>query len=298
MAMNSQKHLLEVIIASPIFRQYQRAFGLATGLPLALRAAESWQPALHKTPQENPFCAMIASQSSTCAGCLRAQDALCRSAQSEPQSVVCPFGLTEMAVPVRLGHETVGFLVSGQVFRRPPGKADTERALNRMEELGMKVDREKARAALLETRVVTGRVLESVQRLLSIFAEHLSLVANQLAVQEASAEPPVVTRVREFVRDHQDEDISLAEAARAAHTSTFYLCKVFKKATGMCFTEFVSRSRIEKARQLLLQRDLRISEIAYQVGFQSLTHFNRVFRKLVGESPTEYREALPLAKAA
>ena len=50
----------------------------------------------------------------------------------------------------------------------------------------------------------------------------------------------------------------------------------------MCFTEFLSRTRVESAKKLLLRPNLRISEIAYEVGFQSLTHFNRVFRKLVG----------------
>ncbi|MCI0744843.1 MAG: AraC family transcriptional regulator, partial [Verrucomicrobia subdivision 3 bacterium] len=64
---------------------------------------------------------------------------------------------------------------------------------------------------------------------------------------------------------------------------------------GVNFTEYVSRVRIEKARNLLLNPNLRISEIAYEVGFQSLTHFNRVFKKLLGQSPTEFRARLKVA---
>jgi AraC-like DNA-binding protein len=79
---------------------------------------------------------------------------------------------------------------------------------------------------------------------------------------------------------------SLGQVARAVNTSTFYFCKMFKKATGLNFTEYLSRVRIEKAETLLLNPNLRVSEIAYDVGFQSLTHFNRVFRKVVGLSPT------------
>ena len=55
---------------------------------------------------------------------------------------------------------------------------------------------------------------------------------------------------------------------------------------------YVSRVRVEKAKNLLLNPNARVSEVAYEVGFQSLTHFNRVFRKIVGESPTEYRKRL------
>jgi AraC-like DNA-binding protein len=77
------------------------------------------------------------------------------------------------------------------------------------------------------------------------------------------------------------------------NTSTFYFCKLFKKATGLNFTEYVSRVRLEKAKNLLLNPNARVSEIAYSVGFQSLTHFNRVFRKFEGQSPTAYRDRLP-----
>jgi AraC-like DNA-binding protein len=86
--------------------------------------------------------------------------------------------------------------------------------------------------------------------------------------------------------------------AKAAHMSTFYFCKQFKKATGVTFTNYLNRVRVEKAKEMLLNPHARVSEVAFDVGFQSLTHFNRVFRNLTGESPTAYRETLPLAHAA
>jgi len=77
------------------------------------------------------------------------------------------------------------------------------------------------------------------------------------------------------------------------NTSVFYFCKQFRKATGLSFTEFVSRTRIEKAKNLLLNPNLHITEIAYAIGFQSLTQFNRTFKKIMGQSPTDYRGNLP-----
>jgi AraC-like DNA-binding protein len=67
---------------------------------------------------------------------------------------------------------------------------------------------------------------------------------------------------------------------------------MFKKFTGLNFTEYLSRVRIENSRNLLLNPNLRISEIAYEAGFQSLTHFNRVFKRIVGQSPTGFRNHL------
>jgi AraC-like DNA-binding protein len=74
------------------------------------------------------------------------------------------------------------------------------------------------------------------------------------------------------------------------HVSTFYFCKLFRKTTGLTFTDYLGRVRVEKAKNLLLNPHLRVSEIAYTVGFQSLTHFNRIFRKTTGEAPTAFRD--------
>ena len=68
---------------------------------------------------------------------------------------------------------------------------------------------------------------------------------------------------------------------------------MFKTATGINFTEYLARVRVEKAKNLLLNPNHRISEVAFASGFQSLSHFNRVFRRIAGESPTRYRDKLP-----
>jgi AraC-like DNA-binding protein len=132
-----------------------------------------------------------------------------------------------------------------------------------------------------------------VIKLLSIFAQHLSMVSNQVLVHQEHSEPPVITRAKEYILEHQGEELSLSQVARAVNTSTFYFCKLFKRVTGINFTDYLSRVRIEKAKNLLLNPSLRISEIAFEVGFQSLTHFNRVFKRISGLSPTEYRAQLP-----
>jgi YesN/AraC family two-component response regulator len=75
----------------------------------------------------------------------------------------------------------------------------------------------------------------------------------------------------------------LASVAKAVKTSTFYFCKLFKCATGLTFTDYLARVRIEKAKTLLLDLNRRVSEVTYEFGFQSLTHFKRVFRKIVGQ---------------
>jgi len=140
--------------------------------------------------------------------------------------------------------------------------------------------------------VLTKKQYRSMLRLLEIFARHLSILSNQIAVASSAAEPVAVARAKQFIAQNQDGAICLATVAKAVNTSTFYFCKLFKRATGLTFTDYLARVRIEKAKTLLLDRSRRVSEVAYDVGFQSLTHFNRVFRKIVRESPSSYRRSV------
>src|SRR5580700_6760908 len=127
-------------------------------------------------------------------------------------------------------------------------------------------------------------------RLLEIFAQHLSVFANQIMIHQRTAEPPMISRAKSYITAHQADTISLEEISRVLNVSTFYFCKMFKKATGLTFTDYLGRVRVEKAKILLLNPHLRVSEIAYTVGFESLSHFNRVFRNLTGESPSHFRD--------
>ena len=111
-------------------------------------------------------------------------------------------------------------------------------------------------------------------------------------IQRATAEPVLIARAKEFIQERHADNLRLAMVARAVSTSPFYFCKIFKKMTGTNFTDYLSSVRIEKAKNLLLNPDVQVSEIAFAVGFQSLTHFNRVFKRIVGMPPSQYRAQL------
>ena len=290
---SAAKLLVDKLNTSQIFQDYEDAFSTATGMPVSFRPTETWQLAHHRSKTQNPFCMLMAESSRACAACLEVQQRLNDQAQHEPATVACFAGLCDTAVPVRSGDKLFGFLQTGQVMTKPPTKKQFDRAAQQLIAWGLKVDLGKVEEAYFQTKVLKPKQYDALVKLLTIFAGHLAMVANQIVVQQQNAEPPMITRAKEFIKANQSEDISLGDVAKAVNTSTFYFCKMFKKATGLNFTDYLSRIRIEKAKNLLLNPNLRISEIAYEVGFQSLTHFNRVFRKLAGQSPTEYRQKLP-----
>jgi Bacterial regulatory helix-turn-helix proteins, AraC family. len=92
-----------------------------------------------------------------------------------------------------------------------------------------------------------------------------------------------------YVEENYYRNIGLEEIARVANYSPYHFTRFFKESTGMTFNDYLNSFRIKKVERLLLDMDLTITEVAYKAGFNSIKTFNRVFKKLKGCSPSEYR---------
>jgi AraC-like DNA-binding protein len=293
---NSDKKLLETLTRSKIYRQYERTFSEATGLPLALRPVESFGLPFQGKKNENGFCAFIARKGS-CTLCLQTQERCSLNLGEDARSLQCAFGLTETTAPVRLGQRVIGFLCTGQVFTRTPKMATFRKSFRRL--FGKNTATQKKALDLWQkTPLVAPSKYEATVQLLNFFAKQLSTLSNQIVLEQENAEPPIIARARQFIAQNKSEALSLGAVAKAAGASVFHFCKIFRKATGLKFTDYVARVRLEDAKARLVNPNLRISEVAYDVGFQSLTQFNRTFQRIFGQSPTQYRTQLRVSRGA
>lgn len=100
---------------------------------------------------------------------------------------------------------------------------------------------------------------------------------------------PIVETVKDYVRSHIEDEMSLKTLAQKYHVNAAYLGQVFKKATGGIFSAYLARVRIERAKELLTETDCRISEIARMVGYTNNSYFSNQFKSLTGCYPMEYR---------
>ena len=277
---------------SQIYRDYERAFRETTGLPLALRPLEAFDLPHRGDPNENPFCALMGRANTSCSACLQLQKKVQEESTERPSTMRCFAGMCDSAVPVKVGTNLVAYLQTGQIMLKAPNKAGFTKAARVLMEFGHEVDLTRLEDAYFQSRVVTKRQYESILRLIAIFAQHLSSLSNQLMMREDTAESPAIARARAFIAERFSEDISLTVAARAVNMSAYYFCKSFRRSTGLTFTDYLARVRVEKVKSLLINPHMRVSEAAYEAGFQSLSQFNRVFRRIAGEAPSSYRARL------
>lgn len=280
--------MLEGLRRSALFTSYQKAFTDATGLGLVLLTC----PEIERHPcrpsdSHNRFCGILNSSNHLCDSCQsNCWQEKVKGNRYSHWEATCFSGMKITAIPLVVGETKIGYLRAAPTMEKKPSLKGLA---------SLKLDegaREKIEEAYLEIEVVDGGKYTSMLTLLSVFAIQLSEMANRIALEQQQAEPKVIMLAKRFINKHLDEKLTLDRVSQVAGVSSFYFCKLFKQTTGLSFTEYINRRRVEWAKRKLLAPDTRVTEVAFDVGYMSLSQFNRSFLKYAGESPTRYRERI------
>jgi YesN/AraC family two-component response regulator len=122
-----------------------------------------------------------------------------------------------------------------------------------------------------------------------------ALVRSLRPPNEAEAMHEGIRRALAFIREHFSEHLTLSQVAGEARLSKFHFCRLFQQQAGYPFRRYLQEVRIDRAKALLGSGQLTVTEVAYETGFNDLSHFDRVFSRIVGVSPTGYRRAVRAA---
>lgn len=208
---------------------------------------------------------------------------------SEPVRFRCPAGLLKIIVPVFLGGAHVGNLLAGPFSEQPLGRETLHRLEGRLRQWGLEAHLAGLRASWRYSPLLSSERARSAATLLEMFAHYLSERGSELLTHAPEKSAPLLRKIEAYLAENRNGSISTKEIARRLRLSPCYFCKLFKKQTGWTFSAYRQRERVEKAKQLLLDPSRRVSEVAFEAGFGSIPYFNRVFRRLVGCSPSQYR---------
>jgi len=222
-----------------------------------------------------PACAEREGSIAKCHICAQFQQKLCAAATEAegPVTEVCPFGLTETAVALRVGGESYGFLQTGfvRVEGTPPSQTQEE-------------------TPPPPAGVVPACRYEAAVDLLARAVPQVAQGARQIVTEGGPPPmPPPVAQACAWVQEHANEEVSMTAAAKIAGVSPLHFCKIFRRHTGLRFTEYVQRVRVRQARALLAQEKHKIAEVALACGFGSVSQFNRVFLRHCRQTPRGFQ---------
>jgi two-component system response regulator YesN len=117
----------------------------------------------------------------------------------------------------------------------------------------------------------------------------------EVIITRQSRENTSMNNIIKYIEQHYHDELSLQEVATKFFVSREYVSRRFKQEYGINFTDYIGKYRIEKAKLLMQNQYLKLSQIAEMVGFHDVKYFSKVFKKQEGLSPKEYRLTLPEA---
>lgn len=144
------------------------------------------------------------------------------------------------------------------------------------------------------TRLFANEAAETLERratdsVMDMMRWQIYLITQTIdSVAQIRQSDSVVNRAKAFIHDHYRENISRTEIAASMYLAPEYMAKLFKKETGISLKQYLSDYRIRAAKELLARPDVRISDVAQEVGFDNFSYFSTVFRKAVGMTPNEW----------
>lgn len=286
--------LVRKLVDSSIFRDYQQAFTNATGLSFWLQPLNPAHTLHVNAGCQSPLYALLAANKSIRTELFQFQNALHLKASNGPATMRSRYGINESAIPVKLGDRLIGYLHTGQVLLRRPTRFQVRKALRELRDSGIVTQAKSFADIYNRTPVVPRHVYDGIIFLLEFFASQLGRLASQIMLQETNPLPPHIARARTFIAEHYDQVIRLKNLANYVGISPFAFCREFKRATTVTFKDYVARLRVEKVKGILSNPKCRVSEAAYRSGFQSLSSFNRQFRRITGQCPTRFRQQIEL----
>lgn len=130
---------------------------------------------------------------------------------------------------------------------------------------------------------------ETISEVVAAMTSFFHHIVQLIKKHNRLGNPNVIEEAKQWIRDHISEDISLNKIANYVHMSPNYFSALFKQATGETFMEFSTRIRFELAKQLLIQPEIKIYQIAEKIGYTDANYFSIAFKKNEGMTPSQYR---------
>ena len=230
-----------------------------------------------QTIHDQPICLAFKKQPNGIASCYRCRMTVQQAITKRKTSMAgfCTNGVYEYCRPVVYEGRAICAIFIGNILTKDPHQRE--------------MLEEKVGSKLLKTmeQDITQEDCEKIANLI----ESYILFLFQRYGNEDQTFDPLIENIRNHIRENIAMDLSLEELAAAFHYSPKYLGRLFKARTGQTVRGYCNHMKLRYAQSLLNDTELSIEAVATQAGFGSINYFDRIFRKMTGVSPGEYRNS-------
>jgi AraC-like DNA-binding protein len=244
----------------------------------------------------NPFCKMVSTSERGCGECASFQKRLTENTQSDCTQF-CDHGLVETTIPIHVDYRLVGYLQTGHIRIQEHAPKSFTRNLVSLEKSGRGKEFDAMSKLYDQTPTLTQKEYNDRVEILKLIARQLEVYAKTTTSKE-KGETSKIAQVIDYLKSNYKNKISLETISKKVGISRFYLCKLFLKETGVNLLDYLNGLRLEHAKLELHEGEKKIADVALDSGFQSVPHFNQVFRKKIGVSPKQYLKQFTVSKSS
>ncbi len=256
-------------------------FFSATGINLSILDSNFSRLQYTDKTSANQYCKYINSNSSISSKCLICDFALLKECKEKKQPVshVCHAGLLDIAIPIMHNQSILGYIMLGQL------KVDDNFKSIKQKLSSDGLDIDKLEVLYNNLPIKNEEFIKSIINLATILAKHL-LLDNIVKPKNLSTLDTIV----EFINENIHSPLSVEYIAQQNFVSVSLIYKLFYKNFNTSVKDYINKRRCELALSLLMFSDKSLNDVAFEVGFSSLSYFSKVFKKLYGVSPLKYRQ--------
>ncbi len=262
-----------------------RSFKNATGINLKIVNETFGNLRFPKEKTSNRYCRCIQNTEPGKTKCVMCDTALLDKCKKSGKAVshVCHAGLIDIAIPIYFEDSIVGYALLGQIKT----EADFEKIKGTLPDEVANV--ENLQVFYDELPLFDEARIKSIVDIATILVKYM-LWEKYINPKSIST----LENITEFIRNNIEKDLSIEYISKETHISKSSLYQLFHRHYNCTVSEFINEERIKKSCDLLLRSEKSIEDIALSVGYSSTTYFIRVFKKLKGMSPLQYRKSRDL----
>ena len=281
----------EDIIKLEIIYKFCKLFGKITGLILDINDKSGIHPKkFYPEAMYNKFCNIIISTSigrSNCIKCGR-ELGIIAAKKGKPIITNCHMGLTELVYPIIINNKFIGTLESGQILTNQPSNKHFNEIINRLKDID--IDLSKLKKEYFKTKVIEKNLLKSYIDLMGLVVNYIIETEDTIISLKLRKNKSIIYQAKEYIERNYNRKILISDISSFVNISASYFEHLFIKEVGMTFIEYLNHYRIEKAKKLLLNKP--ISFVCHEVGFGSLSHFYKFFRRYLGCTPNLFKKEI------